>query len=61
MFLKVCCFIKILFILQLRLVNDEIRFELTPDQTKNTTHLTTVKYDARDEWHTVSIQLNVTT
>lgn len=43
-------------LLQLRLVNDEIRFELTPDQTKNTTHLTTVKYDARDEWHTVSIQ-----
>lgn len=38
---------------ELRLVNDEIRFELTPDQMKNTTHLTTVKYDARDEWHTV--------
>jgi hypothetical protein len=39
---------------QVRAVNDEIRFELVPDEAKNVTHLTTVKFNYRTSWHVVS-------
>jgi hypothetical protein len=39
---------------QLRAVNDEIRFELVPDETQNVTHLTTVKFNYQTSWHVVS-------
>lgn len=37
------------------MVNNEIRFELTPSVGKNVTQLTTVKYDLNNEgsWHKV--------
>jgi hypothetical protein len=35
-------------------VNDEIRFELVPDEANNVTHLTTVKFNHRTSWHVVS-------
>ncbi|XP_046397067.1 contactin-associated protein-like 2 isoform X2 [Ischnura elegans] len=38
---------------ELRLVNEEIRFELIPDSNKNVTHLTTVRFDSRGPWHSV--------
>lgn len=50
------------------MVNNEIRFELTPSSSKNMTQLTTVKYDLNIEgsWHKVylnyskgSLTLNV--
>lgn len=34
-------------------MNDEIRFELVPDETKNMTHLTTVKFNYQTSWHAV--------
>ncbi|XP_069674286.1 axotactin isoform X2 [Periplaneta americana] len=40
---------------EVRAVNDEIRFELVPDETKNVTHLTTVKFDYRSGWHAVNL------
>ena len=40
---------------QLRVVNDEVRFELVPDLSKNITHLTTVKFDSRGSWHVVAL------
>ncbi|KAJ9577003.1 hypothetical protein L9F63_006440, partial [Diploptera punctata] len=40
---------------ELRAVNEEIRFELVPDETKNVTHLTTVKFDYRSGWHFVNL------
>ncbi|KAL0270939.1 UNVERIFIED_CONTAM: hypothetical protein PYX00_008205 [Menopon gallinae] len=38
-----------------RVVNDEVRFELVPDLSKNITHLTTVKFDSRGSWHMVAL------
>ncbi|KAG8212799.1 hypothetical protein J437_LFUL019716 [Ladona fulva] len=35
------------------MVNEEIRFELVPEATKNVTHLTTVRFDSRGPWHSV--------
>lgn len=35
-------------------MNDEIRFELVPDETKNVSYLTTVKFDYQTGWHVVS-------
>jgi len=35
-------------------VNDEIRFELVPDETKNVSYPTTVKFDYQTGWHVVS-------
>lgn len=43
------------FNFQLRVVNDEVRFELVPDLSKNVTHLTTVKFDSRGSWHVVAL------
>ncbi|XP_039285766.1 contactin-associated protein-like 5 [Nilaparvata lugens] len=40
---------------EVRLVNEEIRFELVPDVTKNVTHLTTLKYENKGAWHTVEL------
>ncbi|KAK6631049.1 hypothetical protein RUM44_003221 [Polyplax serrata] len=39
----------------LRVVNDEVRFELVPDLSKNVTHLTTIKFDSRGSWHVVAL------
>ena len=35
-------------------MNDEIRFELVPDETKNVSYLTTVNFDYQTGWHVVS-------
>ncbi|XP_046663141.1 neurexin-4 isoform X3 [Homalodisca vitripennis] len=43
---------------ELRMVNEEIRFEVIPEQNKNITHLTTVKFDSKDEWHTIELTYN---
>ncbi|XP_048515012.1 uncharacterized protein LOC105689244 isoform X2 [Athalia rosae] len=44
---------------EVRLVNDEIRFELVPDLTKNVTLLTTVKFPPHNtSWH--AVELNYT-
>ncbi|XP_054286354.1 axotactin-like isoform X2 [Macrosteles quadrilineatus] len=43
---------------ELRMVNEEIRFEIIPEINKNITHLTTVKFDTKDEWHTVELIYN---
>ncbi|XP_014284802.1 axotactin isoform X2 [Halyomorpha halys] len=40
---------------ELRLVNDELRFELVFESKKNFTHLITVKYDTTTSWHTVEL------
>ncbi|XP_050531839.1 axotactin isoform X2 [Daktulosphaira vitifoliae] len=42
---------------ELRMVNNEIRFELTPSSSKNVTQLMTVKYDLNIEgsWHKISL------
>ncbi|XP_023715268.1 EGF and laminin G domain-containing protein isoform X5 [Cryptotermes secundus] len=40
---------------EVRAVNDEIRFELVPDEAKNVTHLTTVKFNYRSSWHVVNL------
>lgn len=42
-------------ILQIRTVSEEVRFELVPDNNKNLTHLTSIKFDARGHWHTVQL------
>lgn len=36
-------------------MNDELRYELVPDLSKNITHLTTVKFDSRGSWHMVEL------
>lgn len=43
------------FYLQVQLFNEEIRFELVIDGSKNVTHLTTVKYENKRAWHYVSL------
>ena len=35
-------------------MNDEIRFELVPDETKNVSDLTTVNFNYQPGWHVVS-------
>lgn len=40
---------------KLRVVNDEIQFELVPDETKNMTYLTTVKFKYQTSWHMVDL------
>lgn len=49
--------IIVLYCYKLRMVNNEIRFELTPSSSKNVTQLTTVKYDLNIEgsWHKVHL------
>lgn len=39
----------------MRVVKEEIRFELVPDAGNNVTHLTSVKFDTRGTWHTVEL------
>ncbi|XP_066991342.1 axotactin isoform X2 [Anabrus simplex] len=41
---------------EVRLVTDEVRFEVIPDVTKNTTKLITVKFDTRSAWHRVELE-----
>lgn len=41
------------------MVNDQIRFELIPEVGKNVTHLTTVTFDSRANWHNVSAARSV--
>lgn len=40
---------------EVRVVNDQIRFELFPEMGKNVTHITTVTFDSRANWHNVDL------
>nr|CAD7256084.1 unnamed protein product [Timema shepardi] len=40
---------------EVRVVTDEIRFELVPNTANNVTHLTAVKFDNRGGWHAVEL------
>ncbi|XP_034249744.1 contactin-associated protein-like 2 isoform X2 [Thrips palmi] len=41
--------------MEVRVVNDQIRLELIPEIGKNVTHLTTVTFDSRANWHNVDL------
>nr|XP_018912970.1 PREDICTED: neurexin-3 isoform X1 [Bemisia tabaci]XP_018912971.1 PREDICTED: neurexin-3 isoform X1 [Bemisia tabaci]XP_018912972.1 PREDICTED: neurexin-3 isoform X1 [Bemisia tabaci] len=40
---------------EMKVVNDEIRFELSSDQKKNITTLVSVKFDSKQAWHTIEL------
>lgn len=43
---------------QVKVVNEEVRFELVSNMVLNNTQLVTVKYDNRNIWHVVSNSIN---
>ncbi|XP_014243197.1 contactin-associated protein like 5-1 isoform X3 [Cimex lectularius] len=40
---------------ELKIVNDELRFELVPDSMKNVTYLLSVKVETKNVWHSVEV------
>lgn len=40
----------------MRVVNEEIRFELVPLNSENVTHLSSVRFDPRGAWHSVELR-----
>ncbi|XP_073968823.1 axotactin isoform X3 [Rhodnius prolixus] len=43
---------------ELRLVNDELRFEMIPELNKNITNTITIKLESKGNWHTVELLCN---
>lgn len=46
---------QICFGFQVRMVKEEIRFELVPDVGKNVTVLKSVKFNVSSDWHNVEL------